>query len=101
MPPEDISPKLPQAPLLAKASSAPGTSRSLSPGPRALPFQSRQTHNRSDPLLGAAKLTAGNESSMDLMAHLQRSGSSIVKTRTGSVLSRGFILKTDHYPSGK
>ncbi|KAF5391632.1 hypothetical protein D9757_002462 [Collybiopsis confluens] len=39
--------------------------------------------------------------SLDLMAHLQRSGSSIVKTRNGSVLSRGFILKTDFYPSGR
>jgi len=37
---------------------------------------------------------------LDLMSHLQRSGPSIVKTRTGSVLSRGFILKTDYYPSG-
>ncbi|KAJ7193929.1 inositol hexakisphosphate-domain-containing protein [Mycena pura] len=38
---------------------------------------------------------------LDLMAHLQRSESSIVKSRTGSVLSRGFILKTDYYPSGR
>ena len=38
--------------------------------------------------------------SLDLMATLQRSEASVVKTRTGSVLSRGFILKTDHYPSG-
>lgn len=37
---------------------------------------------------------------LDLMPQLQRSGPSIVKTRSGSVLSRGFILKTDHYPSG-
>jgi len=37
----------------------------------------------------------------DLMPHLQRSAPSIVKTRTGSVLSRGFILKTDFYPSGE
>ncbi|KAN0134590.1 Inositol hexakisphosphate domain containing protein [Lactarius tabidus] len=37
----------------------------------------------------------------DLMPHLQRSAPSIVKTRTGSVLSRGFILKTDFYPSGR
>ncbi|KAF7336949.1 hypothetical protein MVEN_02131300 [Mycena venus] len=42
-----------------------------------------------------------NGTSLDLMAHLQRSGPSVVKTRTGSVLSRGFILKTDHYPSGR
>ena len=37
---------------------------------------------------------------LDLMDFLQRSESSVVKTRSGSVLSRGFILKTDHYPSG-
>ncbi|KAI0052293.1 hypothetical protein FA95DRAFT_1553613 [Auriscalpium vulgare] len=35
------------------------------------------------------------------MPSLQRSGPSVVKTRTGSVLSRGFILKTDYYPSGR
>lgn len=38
---------------------------------------------------------------VDIMSHLQRSESTIVKTRSGSVLSRGFILKTDHYPSGR
>ena len=37
---------------------------------------------------------------LDLMDLLQRSELSVVKTRSGSVLSRGFILKTDHYPSG-
>jgi hypothetical protein len=37
----------------------------------------------------------------DLMPHLHRSAPSVVKTRSGSVLSRGFILKTDHYPSGE
>ncbi|KAF8492621.1 inositol hexakisphosphate-domain-containing protein [Russula emetica] len=35
------------------------------------------------------------------MPHLHKSAPSIVKTRSGSVLSRGFILKTDHYPSGR
>lgn len=39
--------------------------------------------------------------SLDQMSALQRSGPSIVKTRSGSVLSRGFILKTDFYPSGR
>ncbi|KAF9260086.1 hypothetical protein L218DRAFT_1079604 [Marasmius fiardii PR-910] len=39
--------------------------------------------------------------SLDLMGYLQRSGSSVVKTRSGSVLSRGFILKTDFYPTGR
>ncbi|KAF8121766.1 inositol hexakisphosphate-domain-containing protein [Boletus edulis] len=38
---------------------------------------------------------------LDLMASLKRAEPSVVKTRTGSVLSRGFILKTDHYPSGR
>lgn len=32
---------------------------------------------------------------------LIRSEANIVKTRTGSVLSRGMILKSDHYPSGR
>ncbi|KAF8556228.1 hypothetical protein OG21DRAFT_1409537 [Imleria badia] len=35
------------------------------------------------------------------MVTLKRAEPSIVKTRTGSVLSRGFILKTDYYPSGR
>ncbi|KAF9485182.1 hypothetical protein BDN70DRAFT_910314 [Pholiota conissans] len=39
--------------------------------------------------------------SLDLIDLLERSEPSVVKTRTGSVLSRGFILKTDHYPSGR
>lgn len=38
--------------------------------------------------------------SLDLTPQLQRSVLSAVKARSGSVLSRGFILKTDHYPSG-
>lgn len=37
---------------------------------------------------------------LDLSPQLQRSVLSTVKSRSGSVLSRGFILKTDHYPSG-
>ncbi|KAF8969228.1 inositol hexakisphosphate-domain-containing protein [Flammula alnicola] len=39
--------------------------------------------------------------SLDLIDLLERSEPSVVKTRSGSVLSRGFILKTDHYPSGR
>ena len=38
--------------------------------------------------------------SLDLIDYLERSEQSLVKTRSGSVLSRGCILKTDHYPSG-
>ncbi|KAF5359127.1 hypothetical protein D9756_003293 [Leucocoprinus leucothites] len=43
---------------------------------------------------------APNTTELDLMNFLQRSEAALVKTRSGSVLSRGFILKTDHYPSG-
>ncbi|KAJ3567855.1 hypothetical protein NP233_g6086 [Leucocoprinus birnbaumii] len=39
--------------------------------------------------------------SLDLISSLARSEAAVVKTRSGSVLSRGFILKTDHYPSGR
>ncbi|KAH0833089.1 inositol hexakisphosphate-domain-containing protein [Lanmaoa asiatica] len=38
---------------------------------------------------------------LDLMVSLKRAEPLVVKTRTGSVLSRGFILKTDYYPSGR
>ncbi|KAI6042555.1 inositol hexakisphosphate-domain-containing protein [Pisolithus marmoratus] len=38
---------------------------------------------------------------LDSMVNLKRSEASVVKTRTGSVLSRGFILKTDYHPSGR
>ena len=51
-------------------------------------------------LEGAAAADLPESPPLDLMPQLQRSGPSIVKTRSGSVLSRGFILKTDHYPSG-
>ncbi|KAF8199666.1 inositol hexakisphosphate-domain-containing protein [Pholiota molesta] len=43
----------------------------------------------------------GQVGSLDLIDLLERSEPSVVKTRTGSVLSRGFILKTDHYPTGR
>jgi hypothetical protein len=45
--------------------------------------------------------TGKEPTALDLSSFLQRSEASVVKTRTGSVLSRGFILKTDHYPSGE
>ncbi|KAG8890787.1 hypothetical protein FRB98_004832 [Tulasnella sp. 332] len=38
---------------------------------------------------------------LDVLAQLHKLGPGVVKTRQGSVLSRGFILKTDHYPSGR
>jgi len=38
---------------------------------------------------------------VDYTHTLIQSVASLVKTRTGSVLSRGMILKSDHYPSGR
>lgn len=37
---------------------------------------------------------------LDVLASLNKNTPTVVKTRQGSVLSRGFILKTDYYPSG-
>lgn len=45
--------------------------------------------------------TSATGPSVDLVELIKRSEPSVVKARTGSVLSRGFILKTDHYPSGR
>lgn len=56
---------------------------------------------QSSPLLPTTEQDQPPISFQDLMPHLRRSAPSIVKTRSGSVLSRGFILKTDHYPSGE
>jgi len=38
---------------------------------------------------------------LDITPSLQKAVHSVVKARNGSVLSRGSILKTDHYPSGE
>ncbi|KAI0317069.1 inositol hexakisphosphate-domain-containing protein [Amylostereum chailletii] len=67
------------------------------------PVAARALANRnpSEPALSGAEREISPASPLDLMPQLQRSGPSIVKTRTGSVLSRGFILKTDYYPSGR
>jgi hypothetical protein len=38
---------------------------------------------------------------LDITPSLQKATHSVVKARNGNVLSRGSILKTDHYPSGE
>ncbi|KAF9787481.1 inositol hexakisphosphate-domain-containing protein [Thelephora terrestris] len=38
---------------------------------------------------------------LDITPSLQKATHSVVKARNGNVLSRGSILKTDHYPSGR
>ncbi|KZT01378.1 uncharacterized protein LAESUDRAFT_731226 [Laetiporus sulphureus 93-53] len=83
--------------------------------PSSAPPDSRRSHpplpSHTHPLAGVGLTRPSSEAQtpiepagaapLDIMPQLQRSGPSIVKTRTGSVLSRGFILKTDHYPSGR
>ncbi|KAJ6610725.1 inositol hexakisphosphate-domain-containing protein [Mycena sp. CBHHK59/15] len=81
-------------PSLPSSKSDPLNNRPSSIPPGALDY-----HRTSSDTFHSQKGGAGT--SLDLMGHLQRSGPSVVKTRTGSVLSRGFILKTDHYPSGR
>ncbi|TFK46087.1 hypothetical protein OE88DRAFT_1668241 [Heliocybe sulcata] len=65
------------------------------------PVPTRVASDPSSPTPRREASTPSSGTGLDLMPNLQRSGPSIVKTRTGSVLSRGFILKTDHYPSGR
>ena len=84
-------------PGLARSMSAPHTHLDKSAAP-------------SPPLVDNADTTSVSEAvdppskdrvrPLDLLVSLKRAEPSIVKTRTGSVLSRGFILKTDYYPSG-
>lgn len=44
---------------------------------------------------------AARDESKTHASQLIRAGPGIVKSRNGSVLSRGFILKTDYYPTGQ
>lgn len=55
------------------------------------------------PLLGPIQSTRESilAAHLDITPSLQKVIHSVVKARNGSVLSRGFILKTDHYPSGE
>ncbi|RDB25649.1 Paladin [Hypsizygus marmoreus] len=80
--------------LIPRARRAPSTERSASIPPGASPLKrvssGASSHKESSP-----------DASLDLTGLLQHSEPLVVNTRTGSVLSRGFILKTDHYPSGR
>lgn len=80
-------------PLAARSNTQPSTTP-----PSTVPAVPQRILSDSNGLSGSKGLPAAQP--LDQMPQLQRSGPSIVKTRTGSVLSRGLILKTDHYPSG-
>ncbi|KAI0067260.1 hypothetical protein BV25DRAFT_1819577 [Artomyces pyxidatus] len=74
---------------------------SASPLYRSVLSNSIPQRHPSEPLPSTSQQESNGCYPLDLMPQLQRSGPSIVKTRTGSVLSRGLILKTDFYPSGR
>ncbi|GLB40222.1 putative inositol hexakisphosphate [Lyophyllum shimeji] len=84
------------APLpIPRASRSPSNER-----PSSIPRGSRQRPQISWESSGGGKDVVPDMST-DLTGLLQRSEPLVVKSRTGSVLSRGFIMKTDHYPSGR
>ncbi|THU84968.1 hypothetical protein K435DRAFT_783557 [Dendrothele bispora CBS 962.96] len=92
---------------IERATSTPPSSKlSLNPGvvparPSSLTPNLSGSKNRTTSQSASTTMKGVASSSLDLMSTLQRSTASVVKTRTGSVLSRGFILKTDFYPSGR
>lgn len=94
------------SPVLPRASRTPGA---RTPSGPSLLSRSLQQHHRSVSESGVQRRLSshgqGNDGAqrepLDLTAQLLRSGHAVVKSRTGSVLSRGFIMKTDHYPSGR
>ena len=88
----------PQNPGTSRPASAPPQSASESGSPRRAVANDLRRRLLSSTVADGTDLP--DTPPLDLMPQLQRSGPSIVKTRSGSVLSRGFILKTDHYPSG-
>ncbi|KAF8150729.1 inositol hexakisphosphate-domain-containing protein [Crassisporium funariophilum] len=87
------SPSAPRSPIHSILTPTTGTRPQSIP-----PSMNRHARTTSDTPAGKDAIGA---TSLDLMDLLNRSEPSVVKTRTGSVLSRGFILKTDHYPSGR
>ncbi|KAK4685163.1 hypothetical protein P7C73_g4998, partial [Tremellales sp. Uapishka_1] len=51
--------------------------------------------------LGVSSGSKGKGKALGIKEKLKDEASGVVKRRAGSVLARGFILKTDHYPSGR
>ncbi|KAG9015211.1 hypothetical protein FRB94_004330 [Tulasnella sp. JGI-2019a] len=77
-----------------------------SPGTKALrpvtaPPGAGHARSASDPRAQTVKRKVSIAKPLDVLAQLHKSAPGVVKTRQGSVLSRGFILKTDYYPSGR
>ncbi|QRV75009.1 paladin [Ceratobasidium sp. AG-Ba] len=66
------------------------------------PHHARASSGSGSMLLSASRPTPNpNVRLLDNSPELIRATASVVKTRAGTVLSRGCILKTDHYPTGR
>ncbi|KAH8117959.1 inositol hexakisphosphate-domain-containing protein [Phellopilus nigrolimitatus] len=90
------------SPLQAKLASSLKDRRPSSPlSPSPILSSSPTSRSRFPSIERTEQVAQPTISPLDLTPQLQRSVLSVVKSRTGSVLSRGFILKTDHYPSGR
>jgi hypothetical protein len=109
-PPGQRRPYLGAAHLHHLASSpafATGRNRNASPPARPASATPASGHGRSASgsgplLLSSRRLTPTLENArlLDNSPTLIRATATVVKTRNGTVLSRGCILKTDHYPTG-
>ncbi|KAG8764126.1 hypothetical protein FRC11_004614 [Ceratobasidium sp. 423] len=87
---------------------ADGRNRNASPPARPMSTIAGSGHSRTSSASGALLLSSRKPAPpaldaglLDNSPTLIRATATVVKTRSGTVLSRGCILKTDHYPTGR
>ncbi|ELU40403.1 hypothetical protein AG1IA_05558 [Rhizoctonia solani AG-1 IA] len=93
--------------LTSSPAFAAGRNRNASPPARPSSATAASGHNRTSSGSGALLLSSRKPTTpaldaglLDNSPTLIRATATVVKTRGGTVLSRGCILKTDHYPTG-
>ncbi|CAE6515835.1 unnamed protein product [Rhizoctonia solani] len=94
--------------LASSPAFAGGRNRNASPPARPASTLAGSGHGRTSSASGALLLGSRKPASpaldaglLDNSPTLIRATATVVKTRNGTVLSRGCILKTDHYPTGR
>ncbi|KAF8688978.1 Inositol hexakisphosphate, partial [Rhizoctonia solani] len=94
--------------LTSSPAFAAGRNRNASPPARPSSATAASGHNRTSSGSGALLLSSRKPTTpaldaglLDNSPTLIRATATVVKTRGGTVLSRGCILKTDHYPTGR
>ena len=90
-----------QSSSLSAARSQPRIGVVLQSKPIAAVIGAERRAASASPRRGTQSPARGSNSSFDSSKQLLRAAPRIVKTRAGTVLSRGFILKTDYYPTGR